>query len=105
DSLDDLIAAPNDAGPALFIDLGAFLSRQAKPDRIIPRGEVDGVTAAWMRNHLCMPGLSSSRAKIFRDKLSMAVCSQRGGIDVPDFVPLLNPEDVKEFINRVPGPW
>jgi len=105
DSLDDLIAVPNDAGPALFIDLVAFLSRQAKPDRIIALEEFDVVTAALMREHLCMPGLSSSRAKIFRDKLSMAVCSQRGGIDVPEFVPLLNSEEVNEFMNRVPGPW
>lgn len=105
DSLDDLIAVPNDAGPALFIDLMAFLSRQAKPDRIIALEEFDVVTAALMREHLCMPGLSSSRAKIFRDKLSMAVCSQRGGIDVPEFVPLLNSEEVNEFMNRVPGPW
>ena len=105
DSLDDLIAVPNDAGPALFIDLVAFLSRQAKPDRIIALEEFDVVTAALMREHLCMPGLSSSRAKIFRDKLLMAVYSQRGGIDVPEFVPLLNSEEVNEFMNRVPGPW
>jgi biotin carboxylase len=105
ESLDDLIAVPNDAGPALFIDLMAFLSRNAKPDRIIALEEFDVVTAALMREHLCLPGLSSSKAKTFRDKLSMAVYSQRGGIDVPEFVPLLNPEEVKEFMGRIPGPW
>ena len=103
--LDDVIAVPNDAGPPLFIDLVAFLSRKAKPDRIIALEEFDVVTAALMREHLCIPGLSSSRAKIFRDKLSMAVYSQRGGIDVPEFVPLLNPEEVKDFMDRVPAPW
>ena len=105
DSLEDLIAVPNDAGPALFIDLVAFLSHKAKPDRIVALEEFDVVTAALIREHLCLPGLSSSRAKIFRDKLSMAVHSQRGGIDVPDFVPLLNRDEVQEFMNRVPGPW
>jgi biotin carboxylase len=105
ESLDDLIAVPNDAGPALFIDLMAFLSRKAKPDRVVALEEFDVVTAALMREHLCLPGLSSSKAKVFRDKLSMAVYSQRGGIDVPEFVPLLNPEEVKEFMQRVPGPW
>ena len=30
ESLDDLIAVPNDAGPALFIDLLAFLARNRK---------------------------------------------------------------------------
>jgi biotin carboxylase len=105
ESLDDLIAVPNDAGPALFIDLVAFLSRKMKVDRVIALEEFDVVTAALIREHLCLPGLSSSRAKIFRDKLSMAVHSQQAGITVPDFVLLINPDEVRAFMERVPGPW
>jgi biotin carboxylase len=105
ESLDDLIAVPNDAGPALFIDLLAFLARNRKIDRVVALEEFDVVTAALMREHLCLPGLSSSGAKVFRDKLSMAVHSQRAGINVPDFVPLVNGEEVEEFMQRVPGPW
>ena len=105
ESLDDLIAVPNDAGPALFIDLLAFLARKARIDRVIALEEFDVVTAALMREHLCLPGLSSSDAKVFRDKLSMAVHSQRAGINVPDFVPLVNADEVREFMERVPGPW
>ena len=62
ESLDDLIAVPNDAGPALFIDLLAFLARKARVDRVIALEEFDVVTAALMREHLCLPGLSSSDA-------------------------------------------
>jgi biotin carboxylase len=105
ESLDDLIAVPNDAGPPLLIDLVAFLSRKAKPDRVVALEEFDVVTAALIREHLCLPGLSSSNAKVFRDKLSMAVYSQRGGINLPEFVPLLNPDEVGQFMERVPGPW
>src|SRR5215213_4490748 len=105
ESLDDLIAVPNDAGPALLIDLLAFLARTRKIDRIVALEEFDVVTAALMREHLCLPGLSSSGAKVFRDKLSMAVHSQLAGIDVPDFVPLVNADEVREFMERVPGPW
>lgn len=105
ESLDDLIAVPNDAGPALFIDLLAFLARKAKIDRVIALEEFDVVTAALMREHLCLPGLSSSNAKVFRDKLSMAVHSQRAGINVPEFVPLVNRDEVREFMERIPGPW
>ena len=103
--LDDVIAVPNDAGPALFIDLLAFLGRKLKIDRVIALEEFDVVTAALMREHLCLPGLSSSRAKIFRDKLSMAVHSQRAGINVPEFVPLINADEVREYMERVRGPW
>ena len=105
ESLDDLIAVPNDAGPALFIDLLAFLARDRVVDRVIALEEFDVVTAALMREHLCLPGLSSSRAKIFRDKLSMAVYSRRAGINVPEFVQLLNNEAVDAYMKRVPGPW
>jgi len=105
ESLDDLIAVPNDAGPALFIDLLAFLARNRVVDRVIALEEFDVVTAALMREHLCLPGLSSSRAKIFRDKLSMAVYSERAGIRVPEFVQLLNNEAVDAYMKRVPGPW
>src|SRR6185369_7262102 len=80
ESLDDLIAVPNDAGPALFIDLLAFLGRKMKIDRVVA-------------------------LEVFRDKLSMAVHCRRAGIDVPDFVPLVNVEEVDEFMQRVPGPW
>lgn len=105
ESLDDLIAVPNDAGPPLFIDLLAFLARKAIIDRVIALEEFDVVTAALMREHLCLPGLSSSGAKIFRDKLSMAVYSERAGINVPEFVPLINAEEVNEFMKSVPPPW
>jgi len=105
ESLDDLIAVPNDAGPPLFIDLLAFLARKAKVDRVIALEEFDVVTAALMREHLCLPGLSSSNAKVFRDKLSMAVHSQRAGINVPEFVPLVNRDEVREFMERIPAPW
>src|SRR5215213_10719570 len=105
ESLDDLIAVPNDADVPLFIDLLAFLARKTKIDRVIALEEFDVVTAALMREHLCLPGLSSSGAGVFRDKLSMAVHSRRAGINLPEFVPLVNAEEVGEYMKRVPGPW
>ena len=105
ESLDDLIAVPNDAGPALFIDLLTFLARQRRIDRVVALEEFDVVTAALMREHLCLPGMNSSRAKVFRDKLSMAVHGQRAGVNLPEFVPLINRDDVAAFMERVPAPW
>src|SRR5215208_442090 len=105
ESLDDVMAVPNDADVPLFIDLLAFLARKTKIDRVIALEEFDVVTAALMREHLCLPGLSSSGAKIFRDKLSMAFHSRRAGINVPEFIPLVNAGEVDEFMKSVPGPW
>ena len=105
ESLDDLMAVPNDAGPALFIDLVAFLSKKMKVDRVIALEEFDVVTAALIREHFCLPGLDASAAKVFRDKLLMAIQSQKASINVPDFVPLVSPDAVREFMEQVPGPW
>mgnify|MGYP003578992546 CR=1 FL=1 len=105
ESLNDLMAVPNDAGPALFIDLVAFLSKKMKVDRVIALEEFDVVTAALIREHFCLPGLNASAAKVFRDKLLMAVQSQKAGINVPDFMPLISPDALREFMERVPGPW
>ncbi|HSB26988.1 MAG TPA: ATP-grasp domain-containing protein [Pyrinomonadaceae bacterium] len=105
ESLYDLFAVPNDAEPPLFIDLVAFLSKRMKIDRVIALEEFDVVTAALVREHLCLPGLNASGAKIFRDKLMMAVRSQQAGLNVPPFVPLINPDDIHSFMDEVPGPW
>ena len=105
DCLDDLIAVPNDAGLPLMIDLVAYLSRKTKPDRVVALEEFDVVTAALIREHFQLPGMNASVAKGFRDKLVMARSAQDAGLDVPDFVPLINPDDIRDFMARVPPPW
>ena len=66
--------------------------------------EFDVVIAALAREHLCMPGLSSSTAKTFRDKLSMSVKARAAGLKVPDFVPAINHDEIKEYLDRIPPP-
>lgn len=105
DSLDDLIAVPNDAGPPLMIDLVAFLARTRKPDRVIALEEFDVVTAALVREHFQLQGMNSVTAKGFRDKLTMAAKAEAAGVDVPQFVPLINVDEMTAFMKRVPGPW
>ncbi|MEP6820608.1 MAG: ATP-grasp domain-containing protein [bacterium] len=105
DCLEDLIAVPNDAGPALMIDLTAFIARKMKVDRVVALEEFDVMTAALIREHFCLPGMSSSTAKTFRDKFRMAEAAKAAGIVLPDFVPLINADEVLEFMERVPSPW
>lgn len=105
DCLEDLIAVPNDAGPALMIDLTGFISRQLKVDRLVALEEFDVMTAALVREHFCLPGMSSSAAKTFRDKFRMAEAARDAGIVLPDFVPLINTDEITAFMERVPAPW
>ncbi|HKP45466.1 MAG TPA: ATP-grasp domain-containing protein [Pyrinomonadaceae bacterium] len=105
DCIDQLMAVPNDAGPPLFIDLVAFLSREKKVDCVVALEEFDVMTAALIREHFCLGGMNSSTAKTFRDKLRMAVAAKEAGVELPDFVPLISPAQIAEFIERVPPPW
>jgi biotin carboxylase len=105
ESLDDLIAVPNDASPDIFIHAVSQLARPHRLDRIIALEEYDVITAALVREHLRLPGMGSTTARLFRDKLAMRVKAQEAGIRVPDFVHVLNYDALGEYMNRVPPPW
>ncbi len=105
ESLDDVIGLPNDAAPELFIHLVSLLARQTKIDRIVALEEFDVITAARIREHFCLSGMSTATARLFRDKLVMGAKVKEAGIKVPDFVPLMNHDEVRGFIERVPPPW
>lgn len=105
DSIDELFAVPNDASNDIFIDLIRHISLENKIDRVVALEEFDIVLAALIREHLCLPGVSSSNANIFRDKLPMSIRTKAAGITLPDFSFLINREELEDFMARVPPPW
>src|SRR3984893_2160776 len=94
DVIDEIFAVPNDAPVELFLDLVSHLAQIGKPDRIVALEEFDVVIAALAREHLCLPGMSSTTARTFRDKLAMSVKARDAGIKVPDFVPAISNEEI-----------
>ena len=105
ESLDEVFALPNDAPVELFLDLVSHIGKTNKPDRIVALEEFDVVIAALAREHLCLPGMSGSTAKTFRDKYAMAMRARDAGLTVPDFVPAINNEEIRAYLERVPAPW
>jgi biotin carboxylase len=105
ESLDDIVAVPNDASPDLFIHAVGQLARPHKLDRVIALEEYDVITAGLIREHLRLTGMGSTTARLFRDKLAMRVEAQDAGIRVPDFVHVLNYNELGEYMARVPPPW
>ncbi len=105
ESLDDIVALPNDAGPELFIYLASQLARPQKIDRVIALEEYDVITAGLIREHLCMDGMTSADARVFRDKLLMCHRAHEAGVRVPDFLHVLNYDELRDFMARVPPPW
>jgi biotin carboxylase len=83
----------------------SYLARTRKIDRIIALDDFDVETVADLREHLRMPGMGGSTARYFRDKLAMRVQARDEGIPVPPFVHVLNYDDLRDYMARVPGPW
>jgi carbamoylphosphate synthase large subunit len=83
----------------------SYLARTEQIDRIVPLDDFDLETAAALREHLRIPGMGETTVRHFRDKLAMRMKAQEAGIAVPEFCHVLHHGRLKEFCERVPGPW
>jgi biotin carboxylase len=63
------------------------------------------MTAALVREHLRVPGMGLTTARLFRDKLAMRVKAHGAGVEVPAFVHVLNADDLRAFMEQVAPPW
>jgi biotin carboxylase len=83
----------------------SYLARERQIDRIFPLDDYDVEIAARVREHLRLPGMGDTTARYFRDKLAMRVQAKEHGVRVPEFVHVLNHNQVHEFTQRVHAPW
>jgi len=83
----------------------SYLARTRQFDAIIPLDDYAVETAANLREHLRCPGMGVSTAHYFRDKLAMRMQARESGLNVPDFVHVLNHDLIAEYMEKVPGPW
>lgn len=83
----------------------SYLARSTAFDLIAPMDDYDVEVAAALREHLRVPGMGASRARYFRDKLAMRMKAREGGLNVPDFCAVINYDQLREFMARVPAPW
>jgi len=83
----------------------SYLARTRIFDRIVALDDFDVELAAALREHLRVPGMGETTAHYFRDKLAMRMKAAEAGIAVPEFVHILNHDQVREYLERVPGPW
>jgi biotin carboxylase len=105
ESLADFIAIPGKITDQSYPAAAARVMRQRKVERIVALEEYDVVTAAQLREFSSTPGLSTTTARRFQDKLVMRMRGRETGIRQPRFVPLLNHETVADFIRRTSPPW
>lgn len=83
----------------------SYLARSRSIDLIVALDDYDVETAAALREHLRLPGMGLSAARLFRDKLAMRIQARAHHIPVPDFVHALNDAHLHDFMQQTPPPW
>ncbi len=83
----------------------SHLARTQVIDRVVALDDFDLEMAASIREHLRIPGMGETTTRYFRDKLAMRMKAIEAGLNVPEFVHLLNDDKVRAFTELVPPPW
>jgi hypothetical protein len=105
ESIDESFYMPDGFGVEDIITSLGYLARTRRLDRIVPLDDFDVETAAALREHFRLPGMGSTTARYFRDKLSMRMKARDHDILVPEFVHVLNHDALGQFMSRVEPPW
>src|SRR5271167_2798704 len=105
ESLDDRFYLPEEISVPDIVQAVTHLARTQKIDRIVALDEYDMETAATLREHLRVPGMGLTTMRYFRDKLAMRMKALDRKVRVPDFVPVFNQDDIRFYLESVPGPW
>ena len=105
DAIDEMFFMPPELPIRDMIHAVSYAARTRHIDRIVALDEFDMENVAALREHLRLPGMGLTTVRHFRDKLAMRMQAREAGIRVPEFSAVLNYDDLREFMQRVPGPW
>ena len=105
DILDEIVYMPGDLTQEQITNTATYLARGRKISRLVALDEFDMETAAHLREHMRIPGMGRTTTSHFRDKLAMRGEAQRAGALVPEFIGILNYDDLRAYMSSVPAPW
>ena len=105
DAIDEFFFMPDELPISDLIHAVSYAARTRHIDRVVALDEFDMENVAALREHLRLPGIGLTTIRYFRDKLAMRAQAREDGILVPEFIHILNYDDLREFMGRVPGPW
>ncbi len=105
ESLEDLATMPSGLTREQLLNTVSWMARGRRFDRVVALDEFDLETAAAVREHMRLPGMGLTTAACYRDKLAMRVIARGLDFLVPDFCRVLNYDELRGFMERVPPPW
>ncbi len=103
--LEELIAMPSGLNREQILNTVSWKARTRRFDRIVALDEFDLATAAEIREHMRIPGMGITTAANYRDKLAMRTTARDAGFLVPEFCRVLNYDELRDYMDRVPAPW
>ncbi|ASW73343.1 ATPase [Chryseobacterium piperi] len=83
----------------------SHLMQTRKVDAVVALDDYDVEKAALIRETFRIPGMGQTTHRYFRDKLAMRQKAKDSGINVPEFTPVFNNDEVNAFIDKIPAPW
>lgn len=104
-AVDDVKEVKDDALAVDYVRAITNVIGSQRVDRVVGLDEFDVITAALTREHLQLPGLTSTYLRRFRDKLTMRNVAAGRGIPCPNYIGAFNHDDIDAFLERVPPPW
>ncbi len=105
EALEDVALMPADLGREQILNTVSWMARGRRFDRVVALDEFDQETAAAVREHWRMPGMNLSTTAFYRDKLAMRKRAREAGFLTPEFCPVLNYDELREYMGRVAPPW
>src|SRR5215472_9049304 len=103
--IDEVFTMPEELPLQGLIYAVSYTARSQPIDRIVALDEFDMENVSALREHLRIPGMGLTTVRYFRDKLAMRARAKETGILVPEFVHVLNYDNLRDFMARVRGPW
>jgi biotin carboxylase len=105
DVLEDVALMPDNLTTDQVLNTVNWMARGRRFDRVVALDEFDQETAAAVREHWCIRGMGLTTTAFYRDKLAMRTGARGAGFLVPDFTRVLNYDEVRDYMARVPAPW
>jgi len=103
--LEEVVTMPTGLTNEQITNTITWMARGRKFDRLVALDEFDMELVAGLREHMRIPGMGTTAIAYYRDKLAMRMGAREAGFLVPEFVRVLNYDELREYMGRVPAPW
>jgi len=105
EAVEEVATMPSGLTIEQILNTVSWMARGRHFDRIVALDEFDLHTAAQIREHMRITGMGVTTAAYYRDRLAMRVSAQESGFLVPEFCRVLNYDELRAYMDRVPPPW